>query len=212
MTTPYRPNREQRIPHGKPAPIKAPIKGKQGYDMARQYSKKAPKFLKEAKVIPIGYKCCTECGLEKPLSGFSQDKHTKSGFRSKCKDCRRERSNEVGRKWRFKNKEKSKEDNIWFERKSTYGITKEEYYSILASQGNKCPICSHQPDDLARGMVVDHNHDTGEIRGILCKPCNRGLGLFRDSPSSLLMASQYLEKRGFYGKAQRENGGPFGYR
>lgn len=76
-----------------------------------------------------------------------------------------------------------------------YGITAEEFAAKLASQGGKCAICG-TTDWLARGKGphVDHNHDTGQIRGILCGPCNNGLGNFQDDPDLLRAAIDYLER------------------
>jgi Recombination endonuclease VII len=69
------------------------------------------------------------------------------------------------------------------------GMTLEEYEERERAQGGKCAICCREDD-----LQVDHCHDTGAVRGLLCGPCNRGLACFEDNPMSLLMASQYLEK------------------
>jgi len=78
--------------------------------------------------------------------------------------------------------------------KSTYNLTVEEYDAILESQGNKCAICySAVPGGKGR-FHVDHNHETKEIRGLLCHHCNLGLGNFKDNINSLLRAIAYLNK------------------
>jgi hypothetical protein len=74
-----------------------------------------------------------------------------------------------------------------------YGITAEQYYEILDHQGGGCAIC----DRVLRSKKysVDHNHKTGEVRGLLCNPCNnRILGSAKDDPSILRRAADYLEK------------------
>lgn len=75
----------------------------------------------------------------------------------------------------------------------TYGISSEEYKALYASQGGRCAIC-RRATGAARRLAVDHNHKTGEVRGLLCKPCNRyGLGMFaRDDPEVFDRAADYL--------------------
>jgi hypothetical protein len=68
-----------------------------------------------------------------------------------------------------------------------YGITKEEFDAKVTKQSNLCAACKTAlPTDL------DHNHSTGQNRGVLCGDCNRGLGLFKDSPERLRNAADYL--------------------
>lgn len=70
-------------------------------------------------------------------------------------------------------------------------MSPEQYTNLLASQNNRCKICGkYCPED--ENFPVDHNHRTGEVRGILCTSCNIGLGGFRDNPDLLLEAIQYL--------------------
>lgn len=78
-----------------------------------------------------------------------------------------------------------------------YKLTREEFDARLAAQGYRCKICgSPTPRRKNRDWHVDHNHKTEEIRGLLCHPCNIGLGLFGDSPERLRAAATYLEKDG----------------
>ena len=75
----------------------------------------------------------------------------------------------------------------------TFGITAAEYDAILASQGGGCAICgSGVGDGRGHRLHVDHDHDTGEVRGILCASCNLGIGKFLDSPELLRRAADYL--------------------
>lgn len=76
----------------------------------------------------------------------------------------------------------------------TYGITLEQYNQMLEDQDGVCAICG-KPDEVeGRRMAVDHNHDTGEVRGLLCGTCNRGLGNFQDNIEMLEKAKDYLVK------------------
>lgn len=74
-----------------------------------------------------------------------------------------------------------------------YDITEEDYWKLYEAQGGRCAICQ-RATGRARRLAVDHNHKTGEVRGLLCKPCNRyGLGMFaRDSIELLERAANYL--------------------
>jgi hypothetical protein len=78
-----------------------------------------------------------------------------------------------------------------------YGIGDKEYDRLLVEQGYVCLIClsPHHPE---RPLVVDHNHVTGKVRGLLCSECNTGIGLLGDSPTHLRAAANYLDKEGNY--------------
>lgn len=82
--------------------------------------------------------------------------------------------------------------------KRNYGITMEEYQALHEVQGGVCAICG-QPETTVQGrtntpfcLAVDHDHDTGKVRGLLCTPCNRGIGFLRDDPAILERALEYL--------------------
>lgn len=79
--------------------------------------------------------------------------------------------------------------------KATYGLTIEQYDSILESQGNSCAICKIDTPSGRGRFHVDHNHITGEIRGLLCHHCNLALGNFKDDVPTLLNAINYLNKQ-----------------
>lgn len=74
----------------------------------------------------------------------------------------------------------------------TYGITTQEYNAIYAAQGGFCAIC-RRARGLSKRLSVDHCHATGQIRGLLCRNCNRDvLGHLRDDPEALYRAAEYL--------------------
>lgn len=73
----------------------------------------------------------------------------------------------------------------------TYGLGPGEYRALLAAQGGKCWICQRATGRTKR-LAVDHNHESGKVRGILCGPCNQLLGHVRDDPDVLIRAAQYL--------------------
>lgn len=81
-------------------------------------------------------------------------------------------NNSKVREWRKVNKVYVRNARL----KYSFGITLDEYNKILISQNNKCLICGKEQNEI--NLVVDHDHDTGEIRGLLCSRCNRSLGWY----------------------------------
>jgi hypothetical protein len=115
-------------------------------------------------------KICTRCREDKPLDAenFPPHNRTKSGFDSWCRPCRSSYRNEISRG------------------KFREVISDNDLRNIKTST-TECVICGSEEK-----LVVDHDHDTGAIRGMLCNHCNRGLGHFRDDPILLEFAAQYL--------------------
>ena len=74
-----------------------------------------------------------------------------------------------------------------------YGLTPEDCERMLAEQDGVCPICKRS-GDTPKWWHVDHNHETGEVRGLLCSRCNRTIGAFEDRADLLLAAYNYLIK------------------
>ena len=103
--------------------------------------------------------------------------------------------------------EKDDEKNrAWRMRAKTPSIphrgTDADYARHIEGQGSLCAICRALLRKRTDG-VIDHNHRTGEIRGVLCVPCNAGLGLLGDHPEILVKAIEYLSLRGYYGHYPR---------
>lgn len=84
---------------------------------------------------------------------------------------------------------------VWSKKVRTYslkrkfGLSQEAYDEMFKAQDGRCAICGEIPDST---LHVDHDHATKEIRGLLCRGCNTGLGNFKDSPDLLLKAMKYL--------------------
>lgn len=74
--------------------------------------------------------------------------------------------------------------------KKQYGITLDEYATLLASQGGACAICRRQ--ETGKRLAVDHDHTTGVVRGLLCQKCNTALGLLGDDIHLIDAAWTYL--------------------
>ena len=76
--------------------------------------------------------------------------------------------------------------------KYKYGISFEEYTRLNTAQGGLCAICK-EPCPSGKALAVDHDHNTGVVRALLCSGCNVGLGNFRERPDALRAAAEYLE-------------------
>lgn len=133
---------------------------------------------------------CTKCGESKPLDQFFKRAKSKDGANSSCKECEKKDIYE----WRQINKEKQAEIERRCRLKRVYGITLEQYDELLDKQEGKCVICERHHSELNRRLAVDHNHKTGEIRGLLCTYCNhRVIGQHRD-PAKLRRMADYLDQ------------------
>lgn len=110
--------------------------------------------------------------------------------------------NAYNREWYWKNIEKSKarakkqrQKGLW--RKgllAQYGLTEKEYLEMFRKQNGKCAICGVSHLELDRKLAVDHNHETGENRGLLCTKCNLLLGQAGDNQGVLMAAVAYLKE------------------
>lgn len=127
-------------------------------------------------------KMCRRCGTEKPSSEFAQHLKSKDGLQSQCRTCVVE--------WNANNANLRKDKKL----QKNYGITLSQYNEILSRQGERCGCCGTDSTDVVGYMYVDHDHDTGEIRGILCFRCNTGIGMLGDTLESLEKAVCYLKK------------------
>lgn len=77
-----------------------------------------------------------------------------------------------------------------------YGLTDECYNKMLHEQNNSCSICLSMESGTEKGVFcVDHDHNSGIVRGLLCRPCNIALGLFKDNETTLMKAIEYLQKK-----------------
>jgi hypothetical protein len=157
-------------------------------------------------------KRCSKCGELKPLESFYKEKTARDGYRSDCKDCfaarakdwyskNREQTIARVKKWQQENAEHVREYRKRHNAESPerireghlrrkFGLTLETYAELLASQGGGCAICG-EPEETS-SHHVDHDHDTGDVRGILCVRCNNGLGQFKEDPAILATALSYL--------------------
>lgn len=121
------------------------------------------------------------------------------GYKHKCKACYVISE----RQWRLANPEAAqrKQRDYWKRKgpvsqrlrhlKRRYSIGRAEYEALAAAQGNACAICRTVAEDTWN-MQVDHCHETGKVRGLLCHKCNKGIGLLGDNPERVAAALRYL--------------------
>ena len=97
---------------------------------------------------------------------------------------------------KYASKPEIKEVRKWSSIKRKFGITKDQWENIFISQNKSCGICLKKEPDHLRDWAVDHDHNTGAIRGILCQKCNILLGAADDSIKILTSAIKYLNRNG----------------
>lgn len=121
-------------------------------------------------------KVCNICNVKRILSEFPKlRKGAKEYRRPFCFDCKSEAH--------FR-------QDLW----KHYRIRIDEYRALYDSQEGKCACCGQHESEFKRNLHVDHDHETGKIRGLLCTQCNPGIGYFQDSIERLEMAVQCLKK------------------
>lgn len=140
-------------------------------------------------------KKCYKCGITKDWKEFYINQSSKTGLSGMCKECSDLKRNERREKYLLylKNKrtvEKNKHSYLL----RSYNLTVEEYNKLYEIQEGRCLICSKHQSELDKSLCVDHNHQTGEIRGLLCSNCNSALGFLKDNIESVKKALEYLIK------------------
>jgi len=153
-------------------------------------------------------KQCSSCREEQPLDCFHKNRTRVDGFEYICKKCdaqrkahhykkNRTRRLQQTKDWQAANPGHKRDAALW----RRYKITHDDYLEMLEDQNGGCAICGAKAEDQKHGVLyVDHNHDTDEVRGLLCNLCNVGIGNLQDSPKVLTSALQYLLDHGHYGE------------
>jgi hypothetical protein len=149
---------------------------------------------------------CTKCGIWKPWLGFPIRNSKLHTYRAVCKICHYQQK----RDYYLKNHEKIRAYYKQYRKRFTpqdyrkqylntkYGLSWNDYRLLFKYQQGKCAICKRKlryfvGSHKQRGATVDHDHNTGHVRGLLCRDCNLGLGYFKDNPQLLLKAIKYVK-------------------
>jgi cytochrome c1 len=157
-----------------------------------EYEKAHPKKRERVRPTePGATKVCARCKVEKPATDehFCRAAKGSKWFQSYCKPCAVEYTADASKhnpKYRLRFRRRNLRRN--------YGLTVEQYEALYRAQGGVCAICKGVPTGKRARLAVDHDHETGAVRGLLCDHCNRGLGGFRDNPERLRLAAEYVEK------------------
>ncbi len=152
---------------------------------------------------------CSDCKEEFPATKEYFNLRSNGKPKAYCKPCDNTRTRAYFRKMKEERPEqyrkKLDQGNKWktdnaktygrkHDLKKNYGITIEQYDEMLEAQSGVCAICQNQCS-TGRRLAVDHCHEIGEIRGLLCSNCNQGIGKFKDSIKLLEAAIKYLESK-----------------
>lgn len=132
-------------------------------------------------------KKCNDCGDIKHISEFSR----KTNLRPEhiCKVCKNKKQNAM-RSVNKKSKLSVRKRHLLVK----YNLSFDAFEALHSSQGGKCAICRKEIHLLDKHTCVDHDHSTGSVRGILCKPCNSGIGQLKDDVKNLQSAIEYLNR------------------
>lgn len=120
---------------------------------------------------------CSDCGIDKDLDQFPRTSGEDAGPGLFCRPCQRIRSRRKSREGR----------NRGYHLRARYGLSESDVAARIAQQDGLCAVCR-----TAEATQVDHDHETGRVRGILCLHCNAGMGAFRDDPRLIYQAIDYL--------------------
>jgi uncharacterized C2H2 Zn-finger protein len=139
--------------------------------------------------ISSGNKTCPRCGgvFPKTTKYWHRSNARSDGCFGYCRECSlKEKSSKYS---------SIKDRARWRIIKTKYNLSQEDFDRMFEGCGGRCMICKKSFSSERRSTTphIDHDHETGEVRGLLCGPCNSGLGYFKDSPESLREAVRYLE-------------------
>lgn len=142
--------------------------------MASTQTKRARYAQRKAAAVTDPSAVCQECQIEKPAAEFRNNWHRPSGLDYRCHTC----------------------TSDW-NRADKFELSAEQYRAMLETQNHLCAICNQPEKGLSKNgrikaLAVDHNHETGQVRGLLCANCNKGIGNLGDSPDTLISAAAYL--------------------
>lgn len=150
-------------------------------------------------------KRCSKCKETKPVSAFSKNKAMRDGYGNWCKACRGiyHNSEEAKIKRRdYMRRLRSTPEGYRKARSAQllckYGIDMDDYDDMFRFQNGQCAICYRTPEECSdartgtQALFIDHDHESGHVRGLLCNRCNRAIGMFGHDVALLRLAAEYL--------------------
>lgn len=136
------------------------------------------KTIQHRRDLEEGIKWCPDCQQTRPLEDFPRNRSMSDGRGGYCKPCHNKR----GRETKLRLYGGTREYHL----RHRYGIGQAEVDAMIGAQGGTCAVCAGKPEH------VDHDHKTGQVRGVLCFLCNQALGNVRDDPAVLTGLIRYL--------------------
>ena len=132
---------------------------------------------------------CTTCGKLKPAGEYWKRKDRPKGVASSCRQCQ---TTKTRKDW-------TPRQHREYKLKTTFGLSLDDYEGMAKSQNYRCAICHKEETaksnkGFVKCLAVDHCHETGRIRGLLCQACNTALGKFKDDEALLKSAINYLKE------------------
>lgn len=157
------------------------------------------------RLFGMGLQKCSICNEVLKLDSFYRYSKSTTGRKGQCIECYTRVGSEYRRdprvrkliserrsKFNRENPEEAYRRQRKYAFKNKYGITLGDYDAMLREQNGRCAICfSPQPSGVS--LYIDHCHDTGAVRGLLCRPCNSGIGFLQDDVNRMKSAIRYLE-------------------
>jgi len=132
---------------------------------------------------------CKRCTAARRAAWYADNVATEKARVKQWQQANAERVNAASRERRRSPEAKRAQRDGHLRRK--YGITVEQYDAMLAAQGGVCAICGREPNPNI-SLHVDHDHETGALRGLTCFRCNQAMGAFGEDPRLLRAAADYL--------------------
>ena len=126
------------------------------------------------------------CGKTKPVSEFYESKKGRQGLMHICKDCDNAR--------RRDNRKKNPRAHRNTQLKYLYGITADDWDQMFADQKGRCASCGIHQSEIEIVFFVDHDHETNDVRELLCQPCNSTIGYAKEDPDRLERCAEYMRK------------------
>ena len=127
---------------------------------------------------------------KKEYAKTPEQRKKRAEYMQKWREKNREKHNECSRKSQKRNRYKYVEYFRNYNLKRNFNITSKEYDMMLINQDNKCLICGNDMSKYSKKFAVDHDHETGRVRGLLCSKCNGNLGWFEINKDKII---KYLD-------------------
>lgn len=150
--------------------------------------------------ITVAQKTCVACGESKSLEDFHRSSIHANGRHPRCKVCKNAYAKNQYQRWTPEQRKRNRERIT----KHRYRVAPELIDMLYQQQEGCCAICGvpgghpiiGERTFKAATLAIDHDHSTSEVRALLCRQCNSGLGYFGDSAAKLVKAAAYLLNRG----------------